>query len=98
MNTVGNQLSLGAAVAVTIAIVFAGASVRAQDGSEQADPTQFTRGATAWANNCARCHNMRDPGELPDDQWRAVVTHMRIRAGLTGAETRDILMFLQESN
>ena len=64
----------------------------------QVDPAAFARGAQAWADNCARCHNMRDPRELRDDQWRAVVTHMRIRAGLTGDQTRDILRFLQESN
>lgn len=64
----------------------------------QADPAAFARGAQAWAGHCARCHNMRDPRELRDDQWRAVVTHMRIRTGLTGRQSRDILRFLQESN
>jgi len=62
------------------------------------DPMQFARGAQSWANNCARCHNMRDPKELRDDQWRAAVGHMRVRAGLTGQEARDILVFLQGSN
>jgi len=62
------------------------------------DPAAFARGARAWADNCARCHNMRDPKELRDDQWRPVVTHMRLRAPLTGAEQRDILLFLQSSN
>ena len=58
----------------------------------------FIRGAQAWANHCTRCHNIRDPKELRDDQWKVVVSHMRIRAGLTGQQTRDILKFLQESN
>lgn len=66
--------------------------------STQADPMQFARGAKAWANNCTRCHNMRDPKELRDDQWRAAMMHMRVRAGLTAAETEDILKFLQGSN
>lgn len=63
-----------------------------------ADPAQFARGAQTWANTCARCHNMRDPKELRDDQWRAAMAHMRVRAGLTGQETRDVLVFLQGSN
>lgn len=63
-----------------------------------ADPMQFARGAQAWANTCARCHSMRDPKELRDDQWRAAVAHMRVRAGLTGQEARDVLAFLQGSN
>lgn len=64
----------------------------------QNDPMQLARGAQAWADNCARCHNMRDPKELRDDQWRSVVAHMRVRGGLTGMESRDILVFLQSGN
>jgi len=64
----------------------------------QLDVMQFARGAKTWANNCARCHNMRDPKELRDDQWRAVVSHMRVRGNLTGGEARDVLVFLQGSN
>ena len=64
----------------------------------QSDPMQFARGAQTWATTCARCHNMRDPKELRDDQWRAAVAHMRVRAGLTGQEARDVLAFLQGSN
>ncbi|MCW8988110.1 MAG: cytochrome c [Gammaproteobacteria bacterium] len=56
------------------------------------------RGATAWIDNCMRCHNARDPKELRDDQWITTTYHMRIRAGLTGQETRDIIAFLQMSN
>lgn len=67
-------------------------------GSAPADPMQFVRGAQTWGDNCARCHNMRDPKELRDDQWRAVVAHMRVRGNLTGAEARDVLAFLQGSN
>jgi len=62
------------------------------------EPGDFARGAQSWANNCSRCHNMRDPQDLRDDQWITTVFHMRIRAGLTGQQTRDILTFLQGSN
>lgn len=58
----------------------------------------FARGSKSWSENCARCHNMRSPSELRDDQWVTSVFHMRVRAGLTGQETRDILAFLQASN
>lgn len=58
----------------------------------------INRGAQAWVNNCSRCHNIREPGEFRDDLWRPIVYHMRVRAGLTGQETRDILTFLQASN
>lgn len=55
-------------------------------------------GAKVWAENCSRCHNARDPADLRDDQWVSTVFHMRIRAGLTGQQTRDVLTFLQNSN
>ena len=64
----------------------------------QTEAMQFARGAQTWAGNCSRCHNMRNPKELADDQWRAVVSHMRVRGNLTGREARDVLMFLQASN
>lgn len=56
------------------------------------------RGAGSWSNNCARCHDMRSPTEFRDDLWKPIVTHMRVRAGLTGQQQRDILAFLQASN
>jgi len=57
-----------------------------------------TQGAKTWAENCGRCHNIRSANELNDVQWITTVFHMRVRAGLTGQETRDVITFLQESN
>ena len=66
--------------------------------AQGADPAAFARGAKAWAGNCAQCHNMRDPKDFRDDQWKIIMSHMRIRSGLTGQEARDILRFLDASN
>lgn len=68
------------------------------DTAQQNDPASFARGAKAWANNCGNCHNLRPAKDLRDDQWRAVISHMRVRADLTGQEARDILAFLQANN
>lgn len=57
-----------------------------------------SRGATSWSQNCARCHELRNPTEFRDDLWKPIVTHMRVRAGLTGQQQRDILAFLQVAN
>ena len=54
--------------------------------------------AQLWSENCTRCHNGRPPGEFSDTQWDVIVTHMRVRANLTGEEQRQILAFLQASN
>jgi len=56
------------------------------------------QGATTWSNNCSRCHEMCSPTEFRDDLWKPIVTHMRVRAGLTGQQQRDVLAFLQASN
>lgn len=65
---------------------------------EAAKSGDFAAGSKTWLENCARCHNIRSPSDLRDDQWVTSVFHMRIRAGLTGQETRDVLKFLQETN
>lgn len=62
------------------------------------EPGDFSTGSRLWAENCGRCHHLRNPRDLRDDQWITTAFHMRLRAGLTGAETRDILTFLQASN
>ncbi len=79
---------------VTLGLVSISVSVAGANSTE-GDPSQ---GALSWSQNCNRCHEMRDPTEFRDDQWKSIVTHMRIRAGLTGQQQRDILAFLQASN
>lgn len=81
--------------AVALAAALSSPVYAADAGQEAGD---FASGARSWAQNCARCHNMRDPKEFRDDVWKPIVTHMRVRAGLTGQEARDILEFLQRSN
>ncbi|HED15248.1 MAG TPA: c-type cytochrome, partial [Gammaproteobacteria bacterium] len=61
-------------------------------------PGNYATGAKVWSQNCGRCHNIRDARELTDSQWYTTVFHMRIRAGLTGQESRDVLAFLTSSN
>ncbi len=93
-------IAAAAVASVSLGLLALEGTAQAQDelAVSQPDPMQFARGAQTWADNCARCHNMRDPKELRDDQWRAVVSHMRVRGGLTGQEARDVLAFLQGSN
>ncbi len=55
-------------------------------------------GALLWSQNCARCHNLRNPMERSDREWDIIVHHMRVRGNLTTEEHRLILAFLQSSN
>lgn len=85
------------ALASTFSVTLAYAQQPPADAATP-DPLAFARGARLWVQQCARCHEMRDAKELRDDQWKPVVTHMQIRGGLSGAQARDILRFLQGSN
>jgi len=55
-------------------------------------------GAELWAVTCKRCHNIRSPSSLSDDQWEIVVNHMRMTAGLTADDARKIAAFLKTAN
>ena len=97
-----NTLTLVPVAVITVllglGLMAAQAPAIAEEASAPNDPMKFANGAKTWADTCARCHNMRDPKSLRDDQWRAAVAHMRVRAGLTGEEAENVLVFLQQSN
>lgn len=57
-----------------------------------------TGGAKLWAQNCIRCHNIRNPASLSDRQWEIVLHHMRVRANLTADQHQSILEFLKAAN
>lgn len=91
-KTTRNPVLLGACLLASGVLA---TNVQAGDFPE---PGNFTEGSKVWADNCGRCHNIRGPKELRDDQWISTAFHMRMRAGLTGQETRDLITFLQGSN
>ena len=69
-----------------------------QAQSTRPDPMQLARGARSWSRECGRCHNLRSPSELSDEEWDVSVTHMRVRANIPGDEAEDIIAFLKASN
>ena len=66
--------------------------------AKKKDPAQFARGAKAWAENCNRCHNVRDPKELTDWEWEVSVNHMAKLGNIPRNIARDIEAFLKGSN
>ncbi len=92
-------LSLGCQKDVTIAdATMAQEEVTSEPGAPVAVPPMRKDGARAWAQNCMRCHNIRDPQERSDREWEIIVHHMRVRANLTADEHRLILEFLKAAN
>lgn len=55
-------------------------------------------GAEVYAANCGKCHSERYPTERTDEEWKVIVNHMRVRAGLTAKEAKLVLQYLQENN
>ena len=81
-----------------ISMATANAAPTKKQKPKKADPMQIVRGAKAWKNNCARCHNLRSPKELTDEEWDTSVRHMRVRANLSKKDADDIVAFLKASN
>ncbi len=84
-----------------VAIVVTGCQTTAATAKAQAagSEAKLTKSAAqVWAENCARCHNVRSPSEFSDTQWEAASLHMRVRAGLTAQEHTAILSFLKSAN
>ncbi|MCH8316138.1 MAG: hypothetical protein IIA64_09210 [Planctomycetes bacterium] len=86
-----------------------GCKTEQQIADRQPDPVAMTQigdeaslaitgGAKLWAQNCIRCHNIRNPASLSDRQWEIVLHHMRVRANLTAQEHELILEFLKAAN
>ncbi len=57
-----------------------------------------TNGVRLWADNCARCHNMRPPESYSNAQWDVAVLHMRVRANLTADDANAIVKYLKSAN
>lgn len=75
-------------------LLFSGIIQNCAFGDNTNNSGDLARGAKIWANNCGRCHNYRAPTEFSANNWHLIMQHMRIQAGLTGQETRDVYAFL----
>ncbi|HIQ28604.1 MAG TPA: cytochrome c [Sulfurovum sp.] len=72
-------------------------SINTEMMATEIEKADTVNGAQVWADTCMRCHNMRQPSDLSSRAWSFSMNHMRVRAGLTGKETRDILAFILSS-
>ena len=82
----------GLTAAMVVAVAFGmpqGASAQTQAVAE---------GARVYGATCGRCHNARSPLERSDRDWVTIINHMRVRANMTGGQTRNVLAFLQATN
>jgi hypothetical protein len=97
------KLAIGLAIP-TMIIVGCATNETRSDSAMMSDeqlallPEDAMRGAQIWADNCIRCHNFRSPRSFTDRKWEVIMMHMRVRAGLTGEEARQVLKFIQAAN
>jgi hypothetical protein len=66
--------------------------------AQQAPARKSLTGAELYAVHCNRCHPERYAPERTPEQWKTILTHMRVRANIPAAQAREILKFLQENS
>lgn len=81
-------------VMITGILLLSGVMQTYAENNSTPNAADFAQGAHDWANNCARCHNLRAPTEFSPQQWQPIMQHMRIQCGLTGQEARNVSAFL----
>lgn len=81
-------------VMITGILLLSGVMQTYAESNSTPNAADFAQGAHDWANNCARCHNLRAPTEFSPQQWQPIMQHMRIQCGLTGQEARNVSAFL----
>jgi mono/diheme cytochrome c family protein len=74
------------------------ASACSSEGTRPASSGAKASGSSLWSQNCARCHNVREPADFSDGEWDLAALHMRVRANLTAEEYTSIRDFLKASN
>ena len=55
-------------------------------------------GAELYSIHCNRCHAERYPTERTAANWKTIMLHMQVRAGIPGNQARLILKYLQENS
>ena len=90
------KLTRGAMSVAAAALLFLGFAAPAEAQRSSAEDVQ--KGASVYGATCGRCHYARSPLEHSDRDWVVIINHMRVRANLTGKQTRSVLAFLQATN
>ena len=88
----GTSLAL-VAVVVSVTTAFA----VAPDTGSKTLGAQLS-GAELFAVHCNRCHAERQAPERTPDQWKTILTHMRVRANLPAEQAKAILKYLQANS
>ena len=74
------------------------ASKQADSSASRTPESAVPAGAKLWASRCLQCHVVRAPGSYSDNEWVAIMLHMRVRANMVPAEQEAILRFLKTAN
>lgn len=63
---------------------------------KKAEKKKKLSGSELYAIHCNRCHAERYATEFSPNQWKTLMTHMRVRANLPASQAKQILKYLQE--
>lgn len=57
---------------------------------------EFTAaGKKIYVAKCGRCHAMKNASDYTRQQWLPIMDRMAVKAGLTGSEKTEVLMYVQ---
>jgi cytochrome c5 len=70
----------------------------AAPGAKSPTVAKKLTGAELYSIHCNRCHAERYPTERTAAQWKTVMLHMQVRAGIPGQQSKLILQYLQENS
>lgn len=82
----------------TIILIATLTTVLIISGCKSSQVVMSKTGAQLWGENCMRCHYAPSPTDYSNRQWDLIVTHMQVRAQLTGLEKDKIIKFLNSAN
>jgi mono/diheme cytochrome c family protein len=66
------------------------------DTSTAKKTTKKLSGQELYQIHCNRCHAERYATEFSPNQWKTLMTHMRVRANLPASQAKQVLKYLQE--
>lgn len=55
---------------------------------------ELAEGKTLFQNNCAKCHNLKNPNNYTADEWRPIILRMQKKAKISDAEREKIYNYV----
>jgi len=55
---------------------------------------ELAEGKSMYENNCAKCHNLKNPNEYTAEEWQPIMIRMQKKAKITDVEREKIYKYV----